>query len=131
MNTVGADLGKTMGNIIAESCKLMVAIQPDAVLVLVDTNSCLRVIGEKRLYIPVFHMEAGNRCKDECLPGETNRRIVDILSDVNMAYFNHARHNLVGAGLPKEHTYVTGSPMAEVLHQNTSKIEAADIHARL
>ena len=109
----------------------MVAIQPDAVLVLGDTNSCLSVIGAKRLHIPIFHMEAGNRCKDECLPEETNRRIVDIISDVNMAYSEHARRYLADCGLPKERTYVTGSPMAEVLHQNLAKIEASDIHARL
>lgn len=121
MNAVGADLGETMGNIIAESYKLMVAIQPDAVLVLGDTNSCLSVIGAKRLHIPIFHMEAGNRCKDECLPEETNRRIVDIISDVNMAYSEHARRYLADTGLPKERTYVTGSPMAEVLHQNLEK----------
>ena len=110
MNAVGADLGETMGNIISESYKLMVAIQPDAVLVLGDTNSCLSVIGAKRLHIPIFHMEAGNRCKDECLPEETNRRIVDIISDVNMAYSEHARRYLADTGLPKERTYVTGSP---------------------
>ena len=131
MNAVGADLGETMGNIIAESYRLMVAIQPDAVLVLGDTNSCLSIIGAKRLHIPIFHMEAGNRCKDECLPEETNRRIVDIISDVNMAYSEHARRYLADTGLPKERTYVTGSPMAEVLHQNLEKIEASDIHARL
>lgn len=131
MNAVGADLGETMGNIIAESYKLMVAIQPDSVLVLGDTNSCLSVIGAKRLHIPIFHMEAGNRCKDECLPEETNRRIVDIISDVNMAYSEYARRYLADTGLPKERTYVTGSPMAEVLHQNLTKIEASDIHARL
>ena len=131
MNAVGADLGETMGNIIAESYKLMAAIRPDAVLVLGDTNSCLSVIGAKRLHIPIFHMEAGNRCKDECLPEETNRRIVDIISDVNMAYSEHARRYLADTGLPKERTYVTGSPMAEVLHQNLEKIEASDIHARL
>ena len=124
-------LGIGMGNIISESYKLMVAIQPDAVLVLGDTNSCLSVIGAKRLHIPIFHMEAGNRCKDECLPEETNRRIVDIISDVNMAYSEHARRYLADTGLPKERTYVTGSPMAEVLHQNLEKIEASDIHARL
>ena len=128
---MGADLGETMGNIISESYKLMAAIRPDAVLVLGDTNSCLSVIGAKRLHIPIFHMEAGNRCKDECLPEETNRRIVDIISDVNMAYSEHARRYLADTGLPKERTYVTGSPMAEVLHQNLSKIEASDIHARL
>lgn len=131
MNAVGADLGETMGNIISESYKLMVAVQPDAVLVLGDTNSCLSVIGAKRLHIPIFHMEAGNRCKDECLPEETNRRIVDIISDVNMAYSEHARRYLADTGLPKERTYVTGSPMAEVLHQNLEKIEVSDIHARL
>ena len=114
-----------------ESYKLMAAIQPDAVLVLGDTNSCLSVIGAKRLHIPIFHMEAGNRCKDECLPEETNRRIVDIISDVNMAYSEHARRYLADTGLPKERTYVTGSPMAEVLHQNLEKIEASDIHQRL
>ena len=131
LNAVGADLGETMGNIIAESYKLMVTVQPDAVLVLGDTNSCLSVIGAKRLHIPIFHMEAGNRCKDECLPEETNRRIVDIISDVNMAYSEHARRYLADTGLPKERTYVTGSPMAEVLHKNLAKIEASDIHARL
>ena len=131
LNAVGSDLGETMGNIIAESYKLMAAIRPDAVLVLGDTNSCLSVIGAKRLHIPIFHMEAGNRCKDECLPEETNRRIVDIISDVNMAYSEHARRYLADTGLPKERTYVTGSPMAEVLHQNLSKIEASDIHTRL
>ena len=117
MNAVGADLGETMGNIISESYKLMVAAQPDAVLVLGDTNSCLSAISAKRLHIPLFHMEAGNRCKDECLPEETNRRIVDVISDVNMAYSEHARRYLADTGLPKERTYVTGSPMAEVLHQ--------------
>ena len=131
MDAVGTDLGETMGNIIAESYKLMVAIKPDAVLVLGDTNSCLSVIGAKRLHIPIFHMEAGNRCKDECLPEETNRRIVDIISDVNMAYSEHARRYLADTGLPKERTYVTGSPMAEVLHENLAEIEASDIHARL
>ena len=131
LNAVGADLGETMGNIISESYKLMVATQPDAVLVLGDTNSCLSVIGAKRLHIPIFHMEAGNRCKDECLPEETNRRIVDIISDVNMAYSEHARRYLADTGLPKERTYVTGSPMAEVLHQNLPYIEGSDIHARL
>ena len=131
MDAVGTDLGETMGNIIAESYKLMVAIRPDAVLVLGDTNSCLSVIGAKRLHIPIFHMEAGNRCKDECLPEETNRRIVDIISDVNMAYSEHARRYLADCGLPKERTYVTGSPMAEVLHQNLAEIEASDVHARL
>jgi UDP-N-acetylglucosamine 2-epimerase (non-hydrolysing) len=131
MDAVGADLGETMGNIIARSYQLMVEMQPDAVLVLGDTNSCLSVIGAKRLHIPIFHMEAGNRCKDECLPEETNRRIVDIISDVNMAYSEHARRYLADCGLPKERTYVTGSPMAEVLHQNLAEIEASDIHARL
>ena len=131
MNAVGSNLGETMGNIIAKSYELMVEIQPDAVLVLGDTNSCLSVIGAKRLHIPIFHMEAGNRCKDECLPEETNRRIVDIISDVNMCYSEHARRYLADCGLPKERTYVTGSPMAEVLHSNLAKIEASDIHARL
>ena len=131
LNAVGKDLGETMGNIIAKSYELMVEIQPDAVLVLGDTNSCLSVIGAKRLHIPIFHMEAGNRCKDECLPEETNRRIVDIISDVNMAYSEHARRYLAECGLPKERTYVTGSPMAEVLHNNLARIEASDIHARL
>jgi len=131
LDAVGADLGETMGNIIAKSYQLMAAIKPDAVLVLGDTNSCLSVIGAKRLHIPIFHMEAGNRCKDECLPEETNRRIVDIISDVNLAYSEHARRYLADTGLPKERTYVTGSPMAEVLHNNLSQIEASDIHARL
>ena len=131
MDAVGDDLGSTMGNIIAASYKLMVAIKPDAVLVLGDTNSCLSVIGAKRLHIPIFHMEAGNRCKDECLPEETNRRIVDIISDVNLAYSEHARRYLADCGLPKERTYVTGSPMAEVLHENLAEIEASDIHQRL
>ena len=131
MEAVGADLGETMGNIIAKSYQLMVEVQPDAVLVLGDTNSCLSVIGAKRLHIPIFHMEAGNRCKDECLPEETNRRIVDIISDVNMAYSEHARRYLADTGLPKERTYVTGSPMAEVLHNNLPQIEASDIHKRL
>ena len=131
MDAVGDDLGSTMGNIIAASYKLMVAIKPDAVLVLGDTNSCLSVIGAKRLQIPIFHMEAGNRCKDECLPEETNRRIVDIISDVNLAYSEHARRYLADCGLPKERTYVTGSPMAEVLHENLADIEASDIHQRL
>ena len=131
MDAVGADLGETMGNIIAKSYQLMVELKPDAVLVLGDTNSCLSVIGAKRLHIPIFHMEAGNRCKDECLPEETNRRIVDIISDVNMCYSEHARRYLAENGLPKERTYVTGSPMAEVLHNNLPKIEASDIHARL
>ena len=131
LNAVGADLGETMGNIIAKSYQLMAQIKPNAVLVLGDTNSCLSVIGAKRLHIPIFHMEAGNRCKDECLPEETNRRIVDIISDVNMAYSEHARRYLADCGLPKERTYVTGSPMAEVLHNNLAKIEASDIHQRL
>ena len=131
MEAVGSDLGETMGNIIAKSYQLMVATKPDAVLVLGDTNSCLSVIGAKRLHIPIFHMEAGNRCKDECLPEETNRRIVDIISDVNMAYSEHARRYLADTGLPKERTYVTGSPMAEVLHNNLKEIEASDIHQRL
>ena len=131
MEAVGNDLGETMGNIIAKSYQLMVEVKPDAVLVLGDTNSCLSVIGAKRLHIPIFHMEAGNRCKDECLPEETNRRIVDIISDVNMAYSEHARRYLADTGLPKERTYVTGSPMAEVLHQNLAEIEASDIHKRL
>ena len=131
LDAVGKDLGETMGNIIAKSYALMVETKPDAVLVLGDTNSCLSVIGAKRLHIPIFHMEAGNRCKDECLPEETNRRIVDIISDVNMAYSEHARRYLADCGLPKERTYVTGSPMAEVLHKNLAKIEASDIHARL
>ena len=131
LNAVGKDLGETMGNIIAKSYQLMVEIQPDAVLVLGDTNSCLSVIGAKRLHIPIFHMEAGNRCKDECLPEETNRRIVDIISDVNLCYSEHARRYLADCGLPKERTYVTGSPMAEVLHNNLAKIEASDVHQRL
>lgn len=131
LNSVGNDLGETIGNIIAESYKLMVKIRPEAVLVLGDTNSCLSVIGAKRLHIPIFHMEAGNRCKDECLPEETNRRIVDIISDVNMAYSEHARRYLADTGLPKERTYVTGSPMAEVLHMNLDKIVSSDIHERL
>ena len=131
LNTVGADLGETCGNIIAQSYKLMSTIKPEAVLVLGDTNSCLSVIGAKRLHIPVFHMEAGNRCKDECLPEETNRRIVDIISDVNMAYSEHARRYLAECGVPRERTYVTGSPMAEVLHKNLDKIESSEIHAKL
>lgn len=131
LNAVGDDLGETMGNIISKSYKVMATLKPDAVLVLGDTNSCLAVIGAKRLHIPIFHMEAGNRCKDECLPEETNRRIVDVISDVNMAYSEHARRYLADTGLPKERTYVTGSPMAEVLHQNLKKIEASDIHERL
>lgn len=131
MEAVGNDLGETMGNIIAKSYQLMAEIKPDAVLVLGDTNSCLSVIGAKRLHIPIFHMEAGNRCKDECLPEETNRRIVDIISDVNMAYSEHARRYLADCGLPKERTYVTGSPMAEVLHDNLEKIETSDVHQKL
>ena len=131
LDAVGNNLGETCGNIIAKSYTLMAEIKPDAVLVLGDTNSCLSVIGAKRLHIPIFHMEAGNRCKDECLPEETNRRIVDIISDVNMAYSEHARRYLADCGLPKERTYVTGSPMAEVLHNNLAEIEASDIHTRL
>ena len=131
LDAVGDTLGQTMGNIIAKSYDLMAELQPDAVLVLGDTNSCLSVIGAKRLHIPIFHMEAGNRCKDECLPEETNRRIVDIISDVNLCYSEHARRYLAENGLPKERTYVTGSPMAEVLHKNLEKIQASDIHARL
>ena len=131
LDAVGDTLGQTMGNIIAKSYDLMVDLKPDAVLVLGDTNSCLSVIGAKRLHIPIFHMEAGNRCKDECLPEETNRRVVDIISDVNLCYSEHARRYLAENGLPKERTYVTGSPMAEVLHKNLAKIEASDIHARL
>ena len=131
LDAVGDDLGATMGNIIDRSYKLMAAIKPDAVLVLGDTNSCLSVIGAKRLHIPIFHMEAGNRCKDECLPEETNRRIVDIISDVNMAYSEHARRYLADTGLPKERTYVTGSPMAEVLRMNLDKIRASDVHQGL
>lgn len=131
LNAVGADLGETMGNIIASSYKVMAELKPDAVLVLGDTNSCLSVIGAKRLHIPIFHMEAGNRCKDECLPEETNRRIVDIISDVNLAYSEHARRYLADCGLPKERTYVTGSPMAEVLMENFSAIESSGIFLRL
>ena len=131
LNAVGNDLGETMGNIIAKSYEAMAYLKPDAVLVLGDTNSCLSVIGAKRLHIPIFHMEAGNRCKDECLPEETNRRIVDIISDVNLAYSERARRYLEDCGLPKERTYVTGSPMAEVLHENLAAIEASDIHERL
>ena len=131
MDAVGDTLGQTMGNIIAKSYDLMTAIQPDAMLILGDTNSCLSAIAAKRLHIPIFHMEAGNRCKDECLPEETNRRIVDIISDVNLAYSEHARRYLHECGLPKERTYVTGSPMAEVLHANLNAIEASDIHQRL
>ena len=131
MDAVGDDLGATVGNIINCSYKLMHQIQPDALLILGDTNSCLSAIAAKRLHIPIFHMEAGNRCKDECLPEETNRRIVDIISDVNLAYSEHARKYLHECGLPKERTYVTGSPMAEVLHQNLEKIEASDVLTRL
>lgn len=131
MDAVGSDLGETIGNIIAKSYQLMVEIKPDAVLVLGDTNSCLSVIGAKRLHIPIFHMEAGNRCKDECLPEETNRRIVDIISDVNLAYSEQARRYLADCGLPKERIYVTGSPMAEVLKMNLEKIQASNIHQKL
>ena len=131
MDAVGDDLGSTIGNIINCSYKLMNTIKPDALLILGDTNSCLSAIAAKRLHIPIFHMEAGNRCKDECLPEETNRRIVDIISDVNLAYSEHARRYLHECGLPKERTYVTGSPMAEVLHANLADIEASDIHQRL
>lgn len=131
MNAVGDDLGATVGNIINCSYKLMAAVKPDAMLVLGDTNSCLAAISAKRLHIPIFHMEAGNRCKDECLPEETNRRIVDIISDVNLAYSEHARKYLHECGLPKERVYVTGSPMAEVLHKNLAAIEASDVHERL
>ena len=131
MNAVGDDLGATIGNIINCSYKLMAQIKPDALLILGDTNSCLSAIAAKRLHIPIFHMEAGNRCKDECLPEETNRRIVDIISDVNMAYSEHARRYLADCGLPKERTYVTGSPMAEVLHQNLAEIESSDILEKL
>ena len=131
LDAVGDDLGSTMGNIIASSYKLMVQTQPDAVLVLGDTNSCLSVIGAKRLHIPIFHMEAGNRCFDECLPEETNRRIVDIISDVNMCYSEHARRYLNASSVAPQRTYVTGSPMAEVLHQNLPEIEASDVHERL
>jgi len=131
LNAVGADLGETIGNIIAKSYALMVETKPDALLILGDTNSCLSAISAKRLHIPIFHMEAGNRCKDECLPEETNRRIVDIISDVNLAYSEHARKYLHECGLPKERTYVTGSPMAEVLHANLEKIESSEIHTKL
>lgn len=131
MDAVGDNLGQTVGNIIAKSYELMVEIQPDALLILGDTNSCLSAIAAKRLHIPIFHMEAGNRCKDECLPEETNRRIVDIISDVNMAYSEHARRYLADCGLPKERTYVTGSPMAEVLHENLEAIEASDVLTKL
>ncbi|WP_165056503.1 UDP-N-acetyl glucosamine 2-epimerase, partial [Adlercreutzia sp. ZJ305] len=131
LDAVGADLGETMGNVIARSYQLMVEVGPDAVLVLGDTNSCLSVIGAKRLHIPIFHMEAGNRCKDECLPEETNRRIVDVISDVNLAYSEHARRYLKDTGCAPERTYVTGSPMAEVLRRNLEKINASDVHERL
>ena len=131
MDAVGADLGETVGNIIAASYKLMVGLKPDALLILGDTNSCLSAISAKRLHIPIFHMEAGNRCKDECLPEETNRRIVDIISDVNLAYSEHARRYLAECGLPKERTYVTGSPMAEVLRANLAEIKASDVLTRL
>lgn len=131
LDAVGDDLGATIGNIIERSYKLMVQVKPDAVLVLGDTNSCLSVIGAKRLHIPIFHMEAGNRCKDECLPEETNRRIVDIISDVNLCYSEHARRYLMECGMPKERTFVVGSPMAEVLRANLERIEASDIHKRL
>lgn len=131
LNAVGHDLGETIGNIISKSYALMAEQKPDALLILGDTNSCLSAIAAKRLHIPIFHMEAGNRCKDECLPEETNRRIVDIISDVNMAYSEHARRYLAECGLPKERTYVTGSPMAEVLHANLAAIEASDVHKRL
>lgn len=131
LDAVGKNLGETIGNIIAKSYALMVREQPDAVLVLGDTNSCLSVIAAKRLHIPIFHMEAGNRCFDECLPEETNRRIVDVTSDVNLCYSEHARRYLNASGVPRERTYVVGSPMAEVLHRNLSQIEASDIHARM
>lgn len=131
MDAAGVNLGETMGNIIAKSYQLMSEMKPDAVLVLGDTNSCLSVIGAKRLHIPIFHMEAGNRCKDECLPEETNRRVVDIISDVNLAYSEHARRYLADCGLPKERTYVTGSPMAEVLRMNLKKIQESNVHEKL
>ena len=131
LNAVGTDLGETIGNIIAKAYALMVKQKPDALLILGDTNSCLSAIAAKRLHIPIFHMEAGNRCKDECLPEETNRRIVDIISDVNLAYSEHARRYLAECGLPKERTYVTGSPMAEVLHNNLEKIKSSDVLSRL
>ena len=131
LDAVGDDLGATMGNIIDKSYKLMVQIKPDAVLVLGDTNSCLSVIGAKRLHIPIFHMEAGNRCFDECLPEETNRRIVDIISDVNICYSEHARRYLNASSVAPQRTYVSGSPMAEVLHENLAEIEASDVHQRL
>lgn len=131
MDAVGDGLGETMGNIIARSYDLMTAVKPEALLILGDTNSCLSAIAAKRLHIPIFHMEAGNRCKDECLPEETNRRIVDIISDVNLAYSEHARRYLAECGLPRERTYVTGSPMAEVLRANLDQILASDVHERL
>ena len=131
LGVVGESIGQTMGNVISKSYELMARVRPDAVIVLGDTNSCLSVISAKRLKIPIFHMEAGNRCKDECLPEETNRRIVDIISDVNLAYSEHARRYLAECGLPRERIYVTGSPMAEVLHQNLAEIEASDVHRRL
>lgn len=131
LDAVGSDLGETIGNIISGSYRLMAELRPDALLILGDTNSCLSAIAAKRLHVPIFHMEAGNRCKDECLPEETNRRIVDIISDVNLAYSEHARRYLQECGLPKERTFVTGSPMAEVLHKNLGQIEGSDIHARL
>lgn len=131
LDAVGSNLGQTMGNIIARSYEIMAALQPDAVLVLGDTNSCLSVIGAKRLHIPIFHMEAGNRCKDECLPEETNRRIMDVISDVNLAYSEHARRYLIECGCAEERTYVTGSPMAEVLHKNLTQIEKSNILTRL
>ena len=131
LDAVGSDLGETMGNIISESYKAMAELKPEAILVLGDTNSCLSVIGAKRLHIPIFHMEAGNRCKDECLPEETNRRIVDIISDVNLAYSEHARRYLADCGVAKERTFVTGSPMAEVLTENLDAIKASDVHKRL
>ena len=131
LDAAGDDLGATIGNIIDRSYKLMARLRPDAVLVLGDTNSCLSVIGAKRLHIPIFHMEAGNRCKDECLPEETNRRIVDIISDVNLCYSEHARRYLMECGMPKERTFVVGSPMAEVLRASLEKIKASDVHARL
>ena len=131
LNVAGKHLGETIGNVIAKSFEVLAQIQPDALLVLGDTNSVLCTIAAKRLKIPIFHMEAGNRCKDECLPEETNRRIVDIISDVNIAYSEHARQYLAECGLPKERTFVSGSPMAEVLHKNLSNIEASDIHQRL
>ena len=131
LNVVGENLGETMGNVIARSYEAMLRVKPDALLVLGDTNSCLSAISAKRLHIPIFHMEAGNRCKDECLPEETNRRIVDIISDVNLAYSEHARRYLAECGLPRERTYVTGSPMAEVLHANLRKIESSNVLSEL